>query len=148
MSTRIKQIASARFQPSATRWCRPVAFDKIFENKDLRDFLQRAGVSGGAAALASAAAAAQRAVTEGSSVWAPLNAVTHCLWPRTAFREKALSLRYTATGALIHAGSAVFWATLFESLAGPRPSFARASTAAAAPSRQATLLTARATRLL
>jgi len=131
MSSQIKP-GSTRFKPSATRSRRPVASDNMPGRKGFRCFWQRAGLSGSAAALASAAAAAQRAVAEGSSAWAPLNAVTHCIWPKTAFREEALSLRYTVTGGLIHAGSAVFWATLFESLAGLRPSIARASTAAAA----------------
>lgn len=99
----------------------------------LTQWFQRATVSGGLAAVSSAAAAAQCARAEGATGCAPLNAVTHCLWPDTAFSEQRLSLRYTGTGAAIHAGSGVFWGLLFEALCGNRPSVSQAAGAAAAP---------------
>ncbi|WP_225032006.1 hypothetical protein [Paraburkholderia sp. XV] len=73
----------------------------------------RSGLVSGAFA---AAFAGWRASAEGATAVAPLNAVTHCLWPRRAFQQTRPSVRYTLSGAAIHAGSAVFWATLFEAL--------------------------------
>jgi hypothetical protein len=72
--------------------------------------------SGIAAGTAAAAVAGWRAAAEGSTVLAPINAVTHRLWPRHAFHETGFSPRYTLTGFAIHQASAVFWATLFEAI--------------------------------
>ena len=47
----------------------------------LIEVLRRARVSGSAAAMSSAIIAARRAVAEGSTAYAPINAMTHCLWP-------------------------------------------------------------------
>lgn len=44
----------------------------------------------------------------------PLNAISHWLWPRSAFRARGLSVRHTATGALIHFGASCFWSAIFE----------------------------------
>ncbi|MCY0389476.1 hypothetical protein OVY01_20230 [Robbsia sp. Bb-Pol-6] len=98
----------------------------------LTRWFQRAAVSGGLAAVSSAATAAQCARVAGATGCAPLNAVTHCLWPDTAFAQFRPSLRYTATGAAIHAGSGVFWGLLFEALCGDAPSVSQAAGAAAA----------------
>jgi hypothetical protein len=81
----------------------------------------RAAPSGLVAGLFAAGTAAARAVSEGSTAFAPLNAVTHCLWPRRAFRQRGFSLRYTVTGFAIHEASAIFWAMLFESLVDRMP---------------------------
>lgn len=75
---------------------------------------RRAIVSGSAAVIASAAVAAMRAPAEGSTPYAPLNAVTHCFWPRRAFAETGPSARFTLTGIAIHQASAIFWGVLFE----------------------------------
>jgi hypothetical protein len=80
--------------------------------------LRNAVVSGTGAAIAAAATAAGRAHAENSTPYAPLNAVTHCLWPEQALREQAPSLRYTVTGFAIHHLSGIFWGVLFESLRG------------------------------
>ncbi|MDR5817060.1 MULTISPECIES: hypothetical protein [unclassified Caballeronia] len=84
--------------------------------------LVRALCSGSAAGLASASAASTGAVRAGHGASAALNAVTHCLW-RDAQRQQTFSIKYTALGAGIHMGSAVFWGVLFEALcprrAGP-----------------------------
>jgi hypothetical protein len=80
------------------------------------NLLRRASVSGSAAGCAAAITAAARASGEGSTRYAPINAVTHCLWPRTAFSETGLSARFTLTGLAIHQASAIFWGMLYEAL--------------------------------
>ncbi|WP_306303741.1 hypothetical protein [Paraburkholderia mimosarum] len=67
-----------------------------------------------------------------------MNAVTHCLWPRSAFRQERFSLRHTVTGFAIHEVSAIFWGMLFETLIDRMPDarqrqqpFATATAAAA-----------------
>ncbi|MBP0588288.1 hypothetical protein J8I87_00835 [Paraburkholderia sp. LEh10] len=77
---------------------------------------RRALQSGIAAGTLAAAFAAWRAASEGSTMLAPINAVTHCLWPRRAFSETGFSPRFTLTGFAIHQASAVFWAMLFEAV--------------------------------
>jgi hypothetical protein len=91
-----------------------------------------AAISGGAAALTSALVAARESLDQGSSGVAPLNAVTHCLWPEQAFDERRPSLRFTGVGAVIHGGSGIFWGLLYEMLRGRSHSAARIATAAAA----------------
>ena len=81
-----------------------------------KSVLGRAVQSGLVAGTASAAVAAWRAASEGSTVFAPINAVTHCLWPRRASSETRFSARFTFTGLVIHQASAVFWAALFEAI--------------------------------
>ncbi len=44
----------------------------------------------------------------------PLNAISHWLWPRSAFRARGFSARHTVTGALIHVGASCFWSLVFE----------------------------------
>ena len=80
------------------------------------NLLCRATISGTAAGSAAAAMAAARARADGSTPYAPLNAVTHCLWPRRAFSETGPSARFTLTGLAINQASAVFWGVLFEGL--------------------------------
>ncbi|HEX7933607.1 MAG TPA: hypothetical protein VF573_11115 [Paraburkholderia sp.] len=76
----------------------------------------RAMTSGAAAGSAAAITAAARASGDGSTPYAPINAVTHCLWPRRALSETGLSARFTLTGLAIHQASAMFWGVLFEGL--------------------------------
>jgi hypothetical protein len=78
--------------------------------------LRRAVHSGLLAGAVSAGVAGWRSAAEGSTALAPINAVTHCLWPRRALRERRFSARFTLTGLAIHSASAVFWALLFEAL--------------------------------
>jgi hypothetical protein len=75
---------------------------------------RRAAVSGTAAGCAAAVTAACRAAGDGSTPYAPINAVAHCLWPRRAFSETGPSARFTLTGLAIHQPSAVFWGILYE----------------------------------
>jgi hypothetical protein len=82
----------------------------------LSSILRRAIVSGSAAGGAAALTAAARAPRDGSPVYAPINAVSHCLWPRRAFTETGPSARFTLTGLAIHQMSAIFWALLYETL--------------------------------
>lgn len=49
----------------------------------------------------------------GSSA-APVNAVSHWLWPEQALRRNSATWRYTGSGALIHVGASMVWAALFE----------------------------------
>jgi hypothetical protein len=82
----------------------------------LSSILRRALVSGSAAGGAAALAAAACAPRDGSSAYAPINAVTHCLWPRRAFAETGPSMRFTLTGLAIHQAAAIFWALFYETL--------------------------------
>jgi hypothetical protein len=75
---------------------------------------RRAAVSGTAAGCAAAVTAARRAAGDGSTPYAPINAVAYCLWPRSAFSETGPSARFTLTGLAIHQSSAVFWGVLYE----------------------------------
>ncbi|CAN7785921.1 hypothetical protein LJR034_008649 [Caballeronia sp. LjRoot34] len=84
--------------------------------------LARSIASGTGAALASAAVASREAVNNGASAVAPLNAVSHVIWPAQAFLEERPSLRMTGTGAFIHLGASIFWGALFETLLGRRTS--------------------------
>lgn len=81
-----------------------------------RALFRRALVSGGAAAVASATVAAQCARAEGTTAAAPMNAVTHSVWPREGARATRPSLRHTVTGFAIHTCASIFWATGFEAL--------------------------------
>ena len=42
-----------------------------------------------------------------------INATSHWLWQRKAFRQDGFSLRYTATGYLIHHLSSIWWAMFY-----------------------------------
>jgi hypothetical protein len=95
------------------------------------DRIVRALCSGSAAGLAMASAASTGALRAGHAPYAALNAVTHCLWPDASSQETP-SIKYTALGATIHMGSAVFWGVLFESLCGRRSRPAGIVSAAAA----------------
>lgn len=105
--------------PAAAGWCA---------------LLRRATVSGGTAAAVSALTAAQRARSEGARPGAPIDDVTHAIWPGEAERTTRPSLRHTALGLAIHTGASVFWALGFEALRSraSRPSLGREMAAAAA----------------
>jgi hypothetical protein len=99
---------------------------------DCVDLLCRAGTSGSVAGLAAAAIAGESARALGATRAAPMNAVTHCLWPRTAPRETRVSARHTLLGLAIHQGAAIFWALLFERIAPRAPRDRPVATCAAA----------------
>lgn len=77
---------------------------------------QRGLVSGATASLLSTAALAALGKATDGSTYGPTNAISHWLWGDKAARRDGPSLRYTATGYLIHHASATFWAVLFERL--------------------------------
>ncbi|WP_246530078.1 MULTISPECIES: hypothetical protein [Paraburkholderia] len=89
-----------------------------------------------AGCLSAATAAAASTDASSGSAFAPINAVTHSLWPQRALRERDFSIRHTVTGFTIHQAAAIFWAVMFEALvdrmAGPAPSRRPGATAAAA----------------
>ncbi|MCC8402306.1 hypothetical protein LJ655_10445 [Paraburkholderia sp. MMS20-SJTN17] len=109
----------------------------------LRASMRRAVPSGLVAGGFAAAAAAAASADEKGAPFAPINAVTHSLWPRRALHERGFSMRHTLMGFAIHQAAAVFWAVLFETLveriAGARPQRLPAAAAGAAA---ATALTA------
>ena len=64
---------------------------------------------------------------------APLNAISHWLWPERALRHCGLSARYTLTGAFIHWGASCFWSAIYE---GHRQAGALPPPPARAPARK------------
>jgi hypothetical protein len=80
------------------------------------DDVRRAIGSGTLAGASAAAVAAWRATQDGRRPLAPINAVTHCIWPRRALEVAGFSARHTLLGLAIHQTAAVFWATGFEAL--------------------------------
>ncbi len=84
--------------------------------KTLVSILMRATVSGGWASLASTAALVLAGCRDCSSVFAPVNAVSHWVWRDRAIYQDHPSLRYTVVGYAIHHIASVFWASSFEGL--------------------------------
>ena len=84
--------------------------------------LARAFASGTGAAVTSAVVASREAVKNGASAVAPINAVSHCVWPAEAFLDERPSVRLTGTGAFIYWSAGIFWGALFETLLGRRTS--------------------------
>ena len=82
--------------------------------------LQRGLVGGAASSIVSTVALALLGRAEGSSAYAPTNAVSHWIWGDEAAEHHGFSLKYTLTGYAIHHASATFWSVLFEKLAGER----------------------------
>lgn len=97
-------------------------------------FVRRACASGTVAGLGAAGAAAYGARKEGGTACAPMNAVTHYIWPERAVRERGFSVRHTVLGLGIHQAAAIFWALLFERIVprAPRAHPTRVIAAAAA----------------
>ena len=77
-----------------------------------------------------------------ASAAAPLNAVSHWLWPRRALRSNQVSLRHTVTGTVVHTASSMLWAWVFGELQARRrqPGVANALTDAAAVTAVASLV--------
>ena len=68
--------------------------------------------------LASAAAIAACGQAELQNPIAPLNAVSHIVFGDEAAKQDELSLKYTATGLLLHDAACTSWAALHEQLVG------------------------------
>jgi hypothetical protein len=76
--------------------------------------MRRAAVSGTLAGVLSAILLAARGKGETNRVLVHINIISHWLWDEDADRRDGASLKYTATGYLIHHASATFWALLHE----------------------------------
>lgn len=64
----------------------------------------------------SAAVLLWRGHVENGHAAAPVNAVSHWIWPRQALREDRASARFTATGAVVHFAAALLWCGLYDLL--------------------------------
>lgn len=84
----------------------------------------------------SAAVLMWRGRVDTGSAAAPVNAVSHWLWPSAALRQDGVTARYTLTGAAVHVAAAALWAGLYEALRARRrqPTAVNAVTDAAAVS--------------
>lgn len=78
---------------------------------------RRACASGSWASVASTLALTLAGARDCRSAFAPVNAVSHWLWKDHAIHKDSATLRYTATGYVIHHLASIFWANLFEALA-------------------------------
>lgn len=96
----------------------------------LRRILQR----GAWAALISGLLLVRQGRRDARSGAAPLNAISHWLWPDRALRHRGLSARYTLTGAFIHWGASCFWSAIYE---GHRQAGALGSPPPPAPANEA-----------
>jgi len=82
--------------------------------------LERAAISGTAAALLSTLTLAALGRREAGSAVAPINAVSHWYWGEHATRQDDATVKYTLPGYLTHHGASIFWALMFERLFGRR----------------------------
>ncbi|GAP38754.1 hypothetical protein [Piscinibacter sakaiensis] len=98
--------------------------------------VHRTVVDGLVASLVSAAALAGCGAREQRRPCAPLNAISHWVWPRRALRADEPSLRHTATGLAIHTASSMLWAGVYAALrlrrARPTPANAMSDAVAVA----------------
>jgi hypothetical protein len=76
--------------------------------------LQRAVTDGLLAGALSAGVLLWRGRTDTGRAFAPINAISHWIWPREALRRNDPSLKHTATGAVVHYGSSVLWAAAYQ----------------------------------
>lgn len=100
---------------------------------------RRGVMSGTVASALSTVALAALGKAGAGSMFAPTNAVSHRIWGDKAARHDGPSMRYTATGYVVHHMSATFWAVLFERFMGarldrmgPAPTLAAATATSAA----------------
>lgn len=87
--------------------------------EDWKTAFRRGAIAGATSSLASTVALALLGKGEANSTYAPTNAISHWIWGDKAARHEGPSMRYTVPGYLIHHASSMFWAVLFERLAGP-----------------------------
>jgi hypothetical protein len=69
----------------------------------------------------SAAVLAWRGRRDAGSAAAPVNAVSHWIWPRAALQRDDVTARHTATGVVIHMASAAMWACIYAVWRARRP---------------------------
>jgi hypothetical protein len=86
--------------------------------KPTKDIVLDALATGKLTTLASAAAIAVCGQAELNNPVAPINAVSHILFGEEATKQDELSLKYTATGLLLHDAACTSWAALHEQLVG------------------------------
>lgn len=84
------------------------------------DAVARCLVEAACAGALSALVLLWRGKRETGSAAAPVNAVSHWLWPRSALRRDEVSAKYTATGTVVHHLASLFWCALYEWLADGR----------------------------
>jgi hypothetical protein len=81
----------------------------------------RLAFSSGLAAALLSTALTWRGRMEQRSAAAPLNAISHWFWPRSALWRDDVSLRHTGTGIALHLGSSLLWSTVYALLRSARP---------------------------
>jgi hypothetical protein len=86
--------------------------------KTWEDALRDGHRAGIIASLLSAAVLAEASRREARSPFACLNATSHWVWGDEAARHQAPTLRYTATGYVIHHAASCFWGVLYERILG------------------------------
>lgn len=92
-----------------------------FSPSERSSLIRHVAASGATAGALSALTAGRRARIDGTTVYAPINAVTHSLWPDAAPRATCFSVRHTLLGLAIHQCAAMFWGVLFEALVPRSP---------------------------
>lgn len=97
--------------------------------------------TGAAAAFSSLAALALLGRREQGSAAAPVNAVSHIVWGRRAFRRDGVDARHTLSGLALHVASGLFWGVLYEKLLGDRGSESLGSTVGKAALASGTIAT-------
>ncbi len=82
--------------------------------QQVKKILARALVAGSVASVISAAALVIRGRSDTGGPYATLNAPSHWIWGERAIWQGAPSVRHTATGAMIHHASSIFWGVIHE----------------------------------
>jgi hypothetical protein len=79
---------------------------------------------------------------EQASAAAPVNAISHWIWPRRALQRDDVSMAHTGTGLALHLGSSLLWSSAFTLLRRmrERPTVANAVVDAAAVTATAALV--------
>lgn len=85
-----------------------------------RSPVQGMWIEGLLAGALSALVLAWRGRADVGSAAAPVNAVSHLIWPQQALQRDEPSLRHTATGGALHLASALMWSALYSWVRGRR----------------------------
>jgi hypothetical protein len=96
----------------------------------IRGLVRQGLLQGTLASVASGVALLVCGRADAGSAAAPINAISHWIWPTSALRRDDTSWRFTGTGAVTHFLASLFWAAIFVSLRGwrARPSATNALT--------------------
>jgi hypothetical protein len=99
-------------------------------------FVRHAAGDGTLAALLSIGVLLWRGLRDSGSAAAPINAISHWLWPQRALQRDDVTLQYTGTGSVVHLASSMLWAAVYGALRTRRrrPTVLNAVTDAAAVS--------------